>query len=208
MRHGRQHSSVHSPSTTSKFCLFCFRLAILCLPLLSGCQTTPTREQQIKRATKQVLAIPFSERGALIHQIAKQGDLPVDVANVWITEWNEKTLKIAKAEKEYAKQQARLARQEQSLQRSRSRLTPAQLKKLIGVYDRGLRNIQTSIDDLESLRPSYRREREPIRQSSLPRLQSLTITPAGGGSFYASDPSVPNSTRYYEKKGDTYYWSE
>lgn len=48
----------------------------------------------------------------------------------------------------------------------------------------------------------------PPRRSSLPQLRSMTVTPAGGGSFYTSDASVPNSTRYYQKKGNTYYYSE
>jgi hypothetical protein len=51
---------------------------------------------------------------------------------------------------------------------------------------------------------------EPPPQISNPRrLQSLTITPVGeGGSFYASDPSTPNSIRYYQKIGNTYYYSQ
>lgn len=170
--------------------------------MLTACQTT--REQQISRATKKVVAVPFTQRGPLIHQLAKQGELPIDVANGWITEWNQQTLTLAKAEKEHA----RLARKSQSSGRSRrSNLTLEQLNSAISRYDRQIKSLDATIADIESLRPS-RTEYAPPRRSSLPQMRSLTVTPAGGGSFYTSDASVPNSTRYYQKMGDTYYWSE
>jgi hypothetical protein len=169
--------------------------------ILTACQTT--REQQINRAIKKVVAVPFSQRGPLIHQLAKQGELPSDVANGWITEWNQQTLAIAKAEKG----QAKLARKSQTSGSSRrSKLTIEQLNHIIGVYDRNIKSLEATIADIESLRPSRREYTAPI--SSIPRLRSITITPAGGGSFYTSDASVPNSTRYYQKRGNTYYYSE
>jgi hypothetical protein len=184
-------------------------LALSAVCTLSGCQTVPAREQQIKRATKQVLAVPFSQRGQLIHQLAKQGELPIDVANTWITEWNERTSKIAKAEKEHARQHALVLRRQRSPATAQQRMTPAQLTKLINAHDKSLRDLQATIDNIESYRPSSRRERQTVYQPSSPRQRSLTITPTGNnGSFYASDPSVPNSIQYYQKIGDTYYWSE
>jgi hypothetical protein len=174
------------------------------LSLVLGCQTASLRDQQIKHATKMVVAVPFSERGQLIHQLAKQGELPVDVANVWITQWNEQTLAIAKAEKQHAAQTRHSGQPRSS---RRSGMTPEQLERMIAVYDRNIKSLEATIADIESLRPA-RREYAPPR-TSLPQLRSVTVTPAGGdGSFYVSDPSVPNSSRYYQKRGNTYYWSE
>ena len=49
---------------------------------------------------------------------------------------------------------------------------------------------------------------DPEPRRRLPQQQSVTITPAGGGSFYATDPNNPGGTRYYQRRGNTFYFTE
>jgi hypothetical protein len=62
--------------------------------------------------------------------------------------------------------------------------------------------------ELISGRRSPERGEAPRYNSRSRQLSSMTITPAAGGSFYASDPDAPGGVIFYQKRGNTYYYKD